>query len=105
MFRKYEPSLASTFRMLAATALYHSRYLSGGIGLKPLVESYSRWVAYGGDVITTLALPPANSGASTVASLKSPQIRRCLGSMQGSPGRGTWCVGADGMMWMWACRE
>ncbi len=62
--------------MFAATSRYHSAYSSGGIGLNPLVESYSRCVAYGGDVMHTFARTPAISLSTTGKSRQSPQIRR-----------------------------
>ena len=46
--------------MFAATSRYQSAYSSGGIGLNPLEESYSRCVAYGGDVMHTFARAPAD---------------------------------------------
>src|ERR1039458_2571755 len=60
--------------MLSATALYQSIYRSGGIGVKPLLASYSRCVAYGGDVIATFAFAPSNNWATTSRSRESPQI-------------------------------
>lgn len=50
---------------------------SGGLGLNPLEESYSRCVAYGGDVMQTFARAPARSLSSVARSRQSPQIRRC----------------------------
>jgi len=50
--------------MLAATSRNQSLYSSGGTGLKPLPGSYSRWVAYGGEVIATFALAPSNKRAT-----------------------------------------
>src|ERR1019366_5950021 len=82
--------------MPAATARYQSTYSSGGTGLNPLVGSYSRCVAYGGDVIATFALAPAINFSTTAASRQSPQIRRWLPISHTSPGIVTGCAGGSG---------
>jgi hypothetical protein len=55
MFRKYEPSGARITAKLSATVLNQSEYCSGGIGVKPLDASYSRYAAHGGEVMMRLA--------------------------------------------------
>src|ERR1035437_4952986 len=82
--------------MPAATAPNHSTYSSGGTGLNPLVESYSRCVAYGGDVIAPFALAPAINFSTTAASRQSPQIRRWLPISHTSAGVVTGCAGGSG---------
>src|ERR1700730_8336992 len=51
---------------------------SGGTGVNPLLASYWRCEAYGGEVITRLARAPANRRSTTSRSRQSPQITRCL---------------------------
>src|ERR1019366_3241679 len=82
--------------MPAATAPNHFTYSSGGTGRNPLLESYSRCVAYGGDVIATFALAPAINFTTTAASRQSPQIRRWLPINHTSPGIVTGCTGGSG---------
>ena len=83
--------------MFAATSRYQSTYSSGGTGLNPLEGSYSRCVAYGGDVIATFALAPAIEQSATDAeSRQSPQIRRCRPISHTSPGRVTGSTGVSG---------
>src|ERR1017187_6390506 len=97
MFRKYEPSGARTAAMLSATSLNQSEYFSGGTGVKPLLSSYSRWLAYGGDVMTRLVFTSASSCWTTSRSRQSPQIRRCPAMHQTSPARVTGSAGGSGI--------
>ena len=84
--------------MLAATSRYQSAYSPGGIGRKPLEESYSRCAAYGGEVMQTAARA---SGGNNIPRLfrsrQSAHSRRCFPISQRSPGRVTGWSGACGM--------
>src|ERR1017187_834716 len=83
--------------MFAATARNQAEYSSGGTGGNPLSGSYSRWLAYGGDVTTTLARAPSNRRCTTSRSRQSPQMILCPEIVQMSPARVTGSAGASGI--------
>ena len=64
------------------------------MGLNPLLSSYFRCEAYGGDVNTTFAFAPPMSRTHVAASRESPHTRRCGPSSYTSPARLT--TGASG---------
>src|ERR1017187_753522 len=105
MFRKYDPSGASTDWTPAATARYHSTYSPGSTGVNPLVGSYSRCVAYGGDVIATAARARASNFSTTARSRQSPHISRCFPICQTSPAVVTGVTGGSGISsaTSWSC--
>ena len=57
------------------------------MGLNPLLSSYFRCEAYGGDVNTTFAFAPPMSRTHVAASRESPHTRRCGPSSYTSPAR------------------